>query len=128
MTVNFKSTQQKKEIKELGSSRLFSDRSITLLELKNILVTNPTARGVKIMQLVQEQILSDSITIRNACSEYQLADSTIATWLKLGHIKSQQVIPNPKGNGRPVHLISKTELESFLKIKPKRGRPKKNRI
>ena len=108
-------------------NRQLARQSITVDELETLLEQNPNVSADEFMELVQEKLNDDLITLYDAEIEFGIKATTINSWMTR---HPDKLSPKKKINnysskgGRPRILISRSELKSFLTIKRPNGRPK----
>ena len=111
-------------------TRQLARQSITLDELETLRADNPhlLSGADQLMELVQEKLNDDLITLYDAEIEFGIIPSTLKSWMER---HPDKLSPKKKINnysskgGRPRILISRSELQSFLENKRGRGRPSK---
>ena len=113
------------EIKGGKMTRQLARQSITLDELETLRADNPhlLSGADQLMELVQEKLNDDLITLKDAEEMFGKNTNTLSSYITRGKIQVKKYMNHPSGRGRPLVLISYSELASYLSTKPKRGRP-----
>lgn len=114
------------EIKGGKMTRQLARQSITLDELETLRANNPhlLSGADQLMELVQEKLNDDLITLKDAEQMFGKNMNTLASYIKRGKIQVRKYMNQPAGGrGRPLVLISYSELSNYLSTEPKRGRP-----